>query len=1243
MTISLKQLQNNYQNLVYGGDIDSTHEYFNMGILNEYSSNNTGPQPLKFNQTKQVAIVDRANDYFLSIIRWNLQSNLPVLIPDIQIKPNTEAFTGFTDYQLALMYNIETTSQLDDTFGLISSAGKNNLGVYKTGEFGSLKSINLNFPPDNSASVDYDNFNNGLDTSGNGSIYIISGGIIKVFDKVTSNVILTKTPSSGQSYKFLTTNKSTGDFYFGTVNNTDNTILYTKGERTGTNTWDFTGGIYTSPSNKSNVAGIVFSPANSTLNELSSITSLPDTLYGLVNNNMYTVNNNQELTNSPNLISPIVYIDTGFYFATASDNTTYYVASPITAPSAMTKLNNDAIISYIYSNQANSGLYGLGLSNQYYQWNAGSAFGILPLNKWNQMGEFSINSTPTGFLSLDSQDLTNYVIAVGADNNLYQSTYPIAPYEFGYLNYSSDTSTNLAALMGFNYTGLASGSKSYITNPALPFNSTPTSSLGIAGVFQSNQNYFVLNESTTLIVYNGLTNAIVNTYTNLDTNMNGLYYLPSTEAFAYFNFNPGMNPTIVIRSCSNPTNIIQTFNLPSNTAKIICELDSTHIAVICGSNILIYVYGTVNPINTITEHAIDITANKSDQVNGASKLFYLGYINNEVWGNTLYSISFTDSTYSAVSGTPTQVFQCESGRFSTYIQCKPETGTICLLDFTLLGNEFYNNRNMNFLFQSANYQSANSYSIAFPFTTEIPYLNPNKSLLWMNSETVSTHQFTQVTSNIELLSASVSRTNGNIYAIGKDDNKIYSGTIVSGSITFNKIEYGGSYDSISSIPKIGGPTLENRISQWNAVGEPNLTNNINESTTVSSNPSSASLYADSTDIYAVYNNLNNTTYINKIDPSNILGNLVSNLGGIVLLNGLIGYDSNNNILLSNLINNINYLSSINPNTLQIINNYVDPNSEYSSSSMLTFPFDYFVTTTSYVQVGDISNLIFIPETVNINLGKTLNYPRDKEELFNNPYFYIKYVDTFCRMINDAIKSAFASTSGTWAHLPYFVWDTTLGKLVYNQPTSTPAGTSAPVGANWYVVVNQPLYNLLNTFRFKYYPTNSGNGSVYPESAECRYLLDTNILFDGTVQVGGEYSSYVQQISSVQTWTPIQSWVFSSTVIPIESQLTGQPENLNIVDPTTQGSVYKQQAVTKVLTDFTIPLISGVEATNQNVFYTPAGEYRLVDLIGSTSLNQLTVEIKWRDKYGVDHPMFIDAGGSANLLCMLRKKSYNSKL
>jgi len=106
-------------------------------------------------------------------------------------------------------------------------------------------------------------------------------------------------------------------------------------------------------------------------------------------------------------------------------------------------------------------------------------------------------------------------------------------------------------------------------------------------------------------------------------------------------------------------------------------------------------------------------------------------------------------------------------------------------------------------------------------------------------------------------------------------------------------------------------------------------------------------------------------------------------------------------------------------------------------------------------------------------------------------------------------------------------------------------------------------------------------------------------------------------------------------------MSGAPTNLNLINPSTSSNIYAQQGITKVLTDFSIPFTSGVEATNQYIYYTPTSEYRLIDLIGSNNLNQLTISVSWRDKYGVLHPMTLDAGANASLLIMLRKKKFNN--
>jgi len=288
-------------------------------------------------------------------------------------------------------------------------------------------------------------------------------------------------------------------------------------------------------------------------------------------------------------------------------------------------------------------------------------------------------------------------------------------------------------------------------------------------------------------------------------------------------------------------------------------------------------------------------------------------------------------------------------------------------------------------------------------------------------------------------------------------------------------------------------------------------------------------------------------------------------------------------------------------------------------------------------------LVYLPEVIDPVYISTLKAPTNKEDTLGNPFYYIRNVDTLCQMMNKAIDFFFTSLipSGTWVHKPYFQWDSASQKLVFNRPNSVPSGVAGTdQTSQWFVAVNQPLYNLLSTFRFKYFAPY-GN-KYYPQTTDARYVLDTNVLQPEQQQSIGDYTPYLQQSSSVVNWSPCQSIVFVSSTIPVEAQFSGAPVNLNTTDGSTQSDIYQQQSVVKVLTDFIIPFNSGVEATNSQVYYIPQSEYRLIDLLGNKPLNQLTIQAFWRDKYGTYHPMTLDAGGSADILLLLRKKSYNNQ-
>jgi hypothetical protein len=80
---------------------DATHDYVDITVVN--NSTNLKPQPILFTQIKSNNIVDDCSDYYLSCIRWSLDSQIPQIIPEMQLVPIPEEgervlYTGDTEY-----------------------------------------------------------------------------------------------------------------------------------------------------------------------------------------------------------------------------------------------------------------------------------------------------------------------------------------------------------------------------------------------------------------------------------------------------------------------------------------------------------------------------------------------------------------------------------------------------------------------------------------------------------------------------------------------------------------------------------------------------------------------------------------------------------------------------------------------------------------------------------------------------------------------------------------------------------------------------------------------------------------------------------------------------------------------------------------------------------------------------------------------------------------------------------------
>lgn len=66
---------------------DPTHSYLDINIVNNSitSTTSTAPQPLVFSTSRNTDYLSDPSQYYVSVIRWTMDSRLPIIIPQIQI------------------------------------------------------------------------------------------------------------------------------------------------------------------------------------------------------------------------------------------------------------------------------------------------------------------------------------------------------------------------------------------------------------------------------------------------------------------------------------------------------------------------------------------------------------------------------------------------------------------------------------------------------------------------------------------------------------------------------------------------------------------------------------------------------------------------------------------------------------------------------------------------------------------------------------------------------------------------------------------------------------------------------------------------------------------------------------------------------------------------------------------------------------------------------------------------------
>jgi hypothetical protein len=285
-----------------------------------------------------------------------------------------------------------------------------------------------------------------------------------------------------------------------------------------------------------------------------------------------------------------------------------------------------------------------------------------------------------------------------------------------------------------------------------------------------------------------------------------------------------------------------------------------------------------------------------------------------------------------------------------------------------------------------------------------------------------------------------------------------------------------------------------------------------------------------------------------------------------------------------------------------------------------------------------------------------------------PYYWCNNIQTFICMINEALKEAYADIIAQAAaaapaivlpadwlagNEPYLLWDSDSAIATLVAQASNFTQECLNLGdATGFVYFNNPLFLLFSSFQaihnYTYDPA-----PISVNDGEANYLLKVFNKKSGNyvvanptapipplppivpfVGVGPPYTAiYMEQpYCTGATMCPIQSLVFTTSLLPVLPQLIGIPRT-NINNNSSSG---QNDNLSNEITDLVVNLNKGTEYF-PNVIYLPTAQYRLIDLQGNAPLYGIQINVAWKDIYGIYHDFFLQNGCSCSLKILFQRK------
>jgi hypothetical protein len=218
-------------------------------------------------------------------------------------------------------------------------------------------------------------------------------------------------------------------------------------------------------------------------------------------------------------------------------------------------------------------------------------------------------------------------------------------------------------------------------------------------------------------------------------------------------------------------------------------------------------------------------------------------------------------------------------------------------------------------------------------------------------------------------------------------------------------------------------------------------------------------------------------------------------------------------------------------------------------------------------------------------------------------------------------------------------------------SSDPNGPTVDNYSQISIYFNSALYQLFNSFpsifcgygqvtTFSY--TIPNEGTTYLDIPGGNVLIPVFTYGGQTVQTQpidplnltttANFAQISQEYTTVPMWNPIEAIVFTSTTIPVFPEQLGSPIIFNNGNTDSSG---ENNNIISSITDFQ----SSNGQYRSFLAYTPASEYRLIDLFGNKGLSAIDIACYFRTKYGDLVPFYLVSGASCSIKFMFRKRNY----